>query len=477
MDVFSGRLKKLEEFRDYTLRGKDLYVVCTDNLNNEHNIYGYLIYSKKRLHHVIIGNNSVTKDGCYMKGVYSAKSLDIFKDESIDIATDRIRAKYGSLVSELKMRHVYSPNGKLSQDKHGGPLCIKVLVVNLFNTYMRGESNKTFSHKMIGHILEGLPMVRLDANVGQKIIPRIDHEDTESLLLKEFSDLSKENIVPCFPIVVDQTLLKSASSKCIDSHILVSRVPKDVFDFQAFTMEDCGKPFSRYLLSGRMLGDITKESEAMKSALFHVFFGIYVMNVYGFIHGDLNLTNVVVRESATWKDKVNYSLDSCYCRYEIANETYFSEFFGAFPTIIDFGRSKQFDRLSNNKEKIRIELGDIDVTSPLLLMQALNKVDLLRFCKGMLLFLRTSSTSTLDSEDPVRVFLIETIDSIASFPLCEKKKIHEHMHSLISFLFESLKKQKTKCMSFSGVSPSDERVRALNEAVFAARANEYGLPR
>lgn len=226
-----------------------------------------------------------------------------------------------------------------------------------------------------------------------------------------------------------------------------------------------------------MLGDITKESEAMKSALFHVFFGIYVMNVYGFIHGDLNLTNVVVRESATWKDKVNYSLDSCYCRYEIANETYFSEFFGAFPTIIDFGRSKQFDRLSNNKEKIRIELGDIDVTSPLLLMQALNKVDLLRFCKGMLLFLRTSSTSTLDSEDPVRVFLIETIDSIASFPLCEKKKIHEHMHSLISFLFESLKKQKTKCMSFSGVSPSDERVRALNEAVFAARANEYGLPR
>lgn len=455
MNIFLGRAKKLEQFKSYTVKDKDVYIVSSDNLNNEHNIYGYLFYKKERLTHAIIGNNSVTKDGCFMRGLMPAKFLDNFSSDDIDTVIDRIRMKYNHILENLQLTHVMSPK-KLTKSKTGF-ICLKVLVINLFLTYIRGESNKTFSNKMISELLSGIVMRPFESVVGQKITPI---NSTENLLLNEMSKID----IPLYPILIDSSLFKGASIKCVDSYLLKTKIENSkVEDFYVFTMEDCGQVLSKYISNGLLLGDVFNDLEAIKALLFQVFFSVYILNRYGYIHGDMHLNNVTARESVVWKDMVNYSSTSCYCLYRdnLLDSEFYVKFHGAFPTLIDFGRAKNVDTSEKTIHKIKIEL-DLELTHPLEMLQASNMLDMLRIMKGLLTLLKTTETET---RSEVKDFIQMTIDEISTNKPDYKISLACHMAKIINTIFDSLKKKVNDsevCMTFDV---------KLNESMLALRAD------
>lgn len=452
MDVFLGRVEKLLPFRDYTASDKEVYIVTSNNLNNEHNIYGYLFYKKKKLTHVIIGNNSVTKDGCYMGGLMPAESLNKFSQEDIDTVIDRIREKYEYAISDLRISHVFSRK-KIMKDSFNF-ICLRVLVINLFITYIRGESNKIFSNKMISELISGIAIRPMEITVGQKITTR---NEIENGLLRE---LGKSNL-PLYPVFIDSSLFSIASTKCVDSYLLKSKIDESkTTEFYIFTMEDCGQPLHRYMTHGLLLGDIYNDLEAIQSLLLQILFAVINLNRYGFVHGDLHMGNVTARESYAWKNKVNYSSLSCYCEYK-ARDTFYVKFYGAFPTLIDFGRSKSIDLTSKTKLKIKSELGH-DSSHPLELLQLCNMLDILRLSKGLMIALKTTETG---ADTIVKDFVQSFIDLVIANKPDKNISIVDHAYRL-TIAFDNLREKKETCMSFDF---------GLNESMLAFGAHENRL--
>lgn len=443
-----ARIQKLEKLNGYSLKAKDVYIVSSNNLNNEHNIYGYIFYEDESPTHVIIGNNSITKDGCYMRGLVSFNFIDLFSDEDVDIVIGRIRTRYNYVIENLKMMHVMS-HDELKSDSYNF-ICLKILVINLFLTYVNGETNKIFSNKVISELINGIIIRPLDPIAGQKITSK---NRIEKLLLRK---LTKSNL-PFYPKLIDATSFKYVSKKCVDSYLIKDKIK----DFYVFTMEDCGKVLSKYINHGLLIGDIFNDLECAKSLVFSIIIAILELNKMGFIHGDLHLNNITVRETSAWKEKINYASEYCYCEYELNGKFYYCKFNGAFPTIIDFGRSKSSDNSDASKNKIKTELG-INTNNSLEIMQCLNMIDFLRFLKGIYIIAKTTETN---SNDCVKDFLQNCINVISNKKPNPNLSLYKHAVELIELIADQDSK-KNICMRFKI---------DLDETMLALRANEDRL--
>lgn len=462
-ETVDSRLTRYSEVRNFNVHNKIVDCITydisdIDNSGIEENVIFAYIYSNQyteEVEYVCLGNNNISKDGSYMTGFIKYKyNSSVFSDNILKKVIKRLEIKDKNFMKKIIYKRLYRPDvikndiNKL-EIIETNMFCVRLLAMYLCATFILKKNSRIFNKTYIDYLFnfdinKELKKDNIDIGIinsifnttGQKLVPKgYYHGDDKHIKVREYKNesvllykLSKEvfkKSTPSFPIIINSIDLQGVNINVWDNSSLIEKIKnskmissnkkynlKDVFSgrLTMFIMEDCGETLSKYITNGgQLLGDIISNKEALQSVLFQILHSIYILNKIGFIHGDTHLANITVRETVKWFNKLKNDIivkknNNLYSLFAIDNDKYKVNFYGAYITLIDLGRSINIENIENNKNELvlllkkllnnlsidnQINVKNISNNDILILY---NLCDIYKIIQGVSTFMRTSTS-------------------------------------------------------------------------------------
>lgn len=507
-----SRLGRYDSIRNINIDNKIIdvisYEVETGVSDGDEIIFAY-VYSNQyteEVEYLALGNNILSRDGSYLCGFFKYSSF-IVKSNIIENVVNSLEKLDPGFKKKITYKRVYRPDNHSQKAEKLIPdlFCLKTLAKYIIITFVLRKQSRIFNVNLLNRLFNGYNIHKeledsgLDFNtmsvlfnrIGQKIVPKgFYYMDNKTVKSREYKNestllyrLSKEVFnkkTPAFAIVITSTRLSNTSIDIWDNNSLIDKLNnsrvisssdkykiKDVYAGKTnmFIMEDCGDTLARYISNGgRMLGDIMLDRSCMESTLFQIFHSIYILNILGFVHGDTHLANITVRETVKWFNDSNSLKTNKSGHYSVfgvnnGKSNYFKvKFYGAYITLIDLGRSVDYEFVEKNKKDIsesilktlrtvKVESDSIRKMTTESLTTLFNLCDMYKVLQGVSTFMK--STSSLDGSEGVENFvsgvskyIVKEIENYVSGKVKRFKSIHEYTAHIICSVFEFMKIEK-----------------------------------
>ncbi len=462
-ETVESRLSRYSAVRNFNVHNKIVDCITydisdIDNSGIEEDVIFAYVYSNQyteEVEYVCLGNNNISKDGSYMSGFIKYKyNSSVFNDSILNKVIKRLEIKDKYFMKKIIYKRLYRPDvikndiNKL-EILETGMFCVRLLAIYLCTTFVLKKNSRIFNKNYIDYLFDfdinkELRKDGIDAGIinstfnitGQKLVPKgyyygddkhikVREYKNESVLLYKLSKEVFRKTTPSFPIIINSIDLQGVNINVWDNSSLIEKIKnskmissnkkynlKDVFSgrLTMFIMEDCGETLSKYITNGgRLLGDIISNTEALQSVLFQILHSIYILNKLGFIHGDTHLANITVRETVKWFNRLKNDIivkknNNSYSLFIVDNNKYKVNFYGAYITLIDLGRSINIENIENNKKELvlllkkslnnlsidnQINIKNISNSNILILY---NLCDIYKIIQGISTFMRTSTS-------------------------------------------------------------------------------------
>lgn len=384
IDNFTYRLETYNSNKNINIHDKHILSLYYTDSSGFSCILSYLYINSftDAIDYICIGNNIISRDGSYMANFIKVEDLSIIPSVLIE-KTKLFLMKYKN---KLSMKTSYldktiSQHSNIDLDSFDKLFIFSlyIIITNYFSNYLYERLEELNSIKKLwdSNIRNKInipqdvksKIISFTNLFGQKILPEgYYYEEDQLIKYRDFSNeininyiMSKETFkksTPAYPILMEYLSLDNVNyniwdNDSIKNKLYESRKIKKKVSNKIFIMinEHCGDTLINYLKEERnIIGDLKNDELGVQCFIFQIIHAVGILHSKDYIHGDLHINNITIRQTyKTKKIGVSNADKSLFLISAEKDIMYFIKFYGAYATILDFGRSLNVKDLLNQK--------------------------------------------------------------------------------------------------------------------------------
>lgn len=395
-DNFKYRLEKYHANKNINIHDKHILSLYYTDSNGFSCILAYLYINSftENIDYICAGNNIISRDGSYMPNFIKMEETNNIPVNLLD-KTKIFLSKYKDRL-KISVSYVDVNIGDVNKDNYDNLYLFSLyMIISYYSLeskdtdttqYERLEEINSIKKEWVLGVIYSLNIKSnagdlLKSSIqmyGQKISPDGYYYDDNGLIAyRDFSNeihinyiMSKETFkkkTPAYSILMEYVSLSGVNYNIWDNDSIKnklyesSKLNKKSSSRKIFIMvnEYCGNTLIDYYKTNKnIIGNLKEDPDSVNYFVFQVIHAVSILHEKGYVHGDLHVNNITIRKTHKTKKVGVQSNDTVMYKNPIDDKLcYIINFYGAYASIIDFGRSVSTRKLKDHKvyfyEKIK----------------------------------------------------------------------------------------------------------------------------